>query len=152
VESCQNSGLIGLRREHLSFLADWKSVLSHARSAFTLANDLKSGTRSDLFHNVDQDAFNVTLMTTPHPISRVGLDGMGFDRGEWLTLHAVGDKPWRRHALRDLFLKAATPDPALRLYWKYVDAPIAVESSASRSWQRFTIPLAALLSRFYRRG
>ena len=151
-EACLNSGLVGITRANIGFLKTWQTVLAQAHEQFTIRNDLKSGNRTDLFHNVDQDALNVAILATPCPISRMGLDGMGFDRGEWATVHAVGQKPGRRRILRDLIVDGSPPDRTLRLYWKYANGPIYAEPPLRKLAARILTPVAALIGRFYRRG
>jgi hypothetical protein len=151
-EATLNSGLVGVTRESNSFLTVWETVIEYGHRSFSLASDLKSGERADPFHNVDQDAFNIASLVADQPLSRTGIDGMGFDRGEWLTLHATGDKPWRRRVFRDLIAKGAVPDRALRLYWRFADGPLRAERASRVQSHRWLIPLVAFLGRFYRRG
>ena len=99
-----NSGLLGLTRDRQSFLTEWQNVLDAMKRDFGFGNVLKTGTRSEMFHQTDQDALAVAIAISAHPISWVGLDGMGFGRGEWLTLHALV-KPWRRRIFRDLLVE-----------------------------------------------
>jgi hypothetical protein len=147
-----NSGLVGVARESAAFLHTWQAVIEHGHRSFSLATDLKSGERADLFHNIDQDAFNIASLVAEQPLSHTGIDGMAFDRGEWLTLHATGEKPWRRRVIRELIARGVVPDRATRLYWKFADGPLRAETALAVKAHRWLIPLAALMGRFYRRS
>jgi hypothetical protein len=147
-----NSGLVGVARESASFLDTWQAVIEHGHRSFTLATELKSGERADLIHNIDQDAFNIASLVAEQPLSPTGIDGMAFDRGEWLTLHATGTKPWRRRVIRDLIANGSVPDRAMRLYWQFADGPLHAETAGRVRLHRWLIPLTALLGRFYRRS
>ena len=150
-EASLNSGLLGVPRASLAFLQDWQTVITAAQRDFNLGSLLKTSTRANLFLNIDQDALTMTTCFSPHPVSWVGVDGMGFDRGLWLTLHAYMVKPWRRKVIRDLLQHGRKPDQQLRLYWEFAGGPIPVESRLRLQVHRFLIPAAALLSRFYQR-
>jgi hypothetical protein len=151
-EATLNSGLVGVARTSASFLNVWQSVIDHGHRSFALASDLKSGERADILHNIDQDALNIATLVADQSVSRIGIDGMAFDRGEWLTLHATGKKPWRRRVIRDLLMSGIVPDRALRLYWNFAEGPLHAESASRVAIHRRLIPLAALAGRFYRRG
>lgn len=145
-----NSGLVGVRREWYSFLSLWQDLIDAMQRDFDLAGLLKTGTRTELFHQTDQDALAVAAAISPHPISWISTDGMGFSRGEWLTIHALS-KPWRRRVFRDWLVQGHRPDAALRLYWQLAGGPIRIESEGRVRRHRLYIPIAALLSRFYSR-
>lgn len=147
-----NSGLVGVKREHSSFLEDWQRLLRCVSRDFGGDGVIKYGTRAEIFHIPDQDTFTVATWTTEHPVSLIGVDAMSFGYGEWLTLHATeGVKPWRRKILSDLWRKGIGPNRALRKYWEFADGPIHAEPAARVKAQRRLIRVAALLSRFYHR-
>ena len=99
------------------------------RRDFGAIKGMYTGSRTDLFHRPGQDGFTFAAYLTPHPVSWVGPDGMAFERGEWITVHAYLHKPWRHRPLRDLLLSGAKPDRGARLYWELAGAPIQVESN-----------------------
>lgn len=146
-----NSGLVGVSRQHSTFLDLWEELLHAIRRDFGVGDQLKTEKRSDHFYIPDQDAFTLATILTPHPISWVGPDGMAFERGEWLTHHAYQRKPWRRKILRDLLRDGDKPDSGSRLYWKFAGTPIQVEAPAKVRQHRWLLPLGAFLSRFYQR-
>ncbi|HEY4357865.1 MAG TPA: hypothetical protein VGN16_19085 [Acidobacteriaceae bacterium] len=145
-----NSGLLGVTRETQSFLTTWQELIDAMQRDFGLAGVMKTGTRVDMFHQTDQDALVVAMAITSQPISWVGIDGMAFGRGEWLTLHAIS-KPWRRRVFRDWLVEGHRPDASLRMYWQLAGSPVPVETSGRIRRHRFYLPLAAMLSRFYKR-
>lgn len=146
-----NSGLVGVTRSTLSFLSVWQELLDAIDRDFNTGGHLKSNSRTELFYATDQDAFTLAASISTHPISWIGEDGMAFERGEWLTLHAYSPKPWRRRVIRDWIVEGHKPDSALRLYWSLAAGPIQVEPASRIRNHRWLIKLVALLSRFYKR-
>ncbi|AEU36887.1 hypothetical protein [Granulicella mallensis] len=146
-----NSGLVGVSREMRSFLRLWDEVMNAIRRDFGAIEGMRTPARTDLFHRPGQDGFTLATYLTTHPVSWVGPDGMAFERGEWLTVHAYLRKPWRRKVLLDLLVSGEKPDRGARLYWELAGAPIQVESAARIRRHRWLVPLAAFLSRFYQR-
>jgi hypothetical protein len=146
-----NSGLVGVPRPYRSFLRLWDEAMNHIRRDFGAIKGMHTGSRTDLFHRPGQDGFTFATYLTPHPISWVGPDGMAFERGEWMTVHAYLYKPWRFRPFRDLLLSGIKPDRGARLYWEHAGAPIQVEPPGRIRQHRWLIPLAAFLSRFYQR-
>ena len=147
-----NGGLIGVSRDLLPFLSLWQELMNKIHEDFGISSHLKLNSRTEMFYSTDQDALTLAACVSSSPISWVGPDGMGFDRGQWLTIHAYSPKPWRRRVLRDLLVQGHTPDSALRLYWSLAGQPLQIESPARIKLHRWLIPLAAFLGRFYRRG
>lgn len=146
-----NSGLVGVSREMRPFLRMWDDLMNVIRHDFGALKGMMTPSRADLFHRPGQDSFTLATCLTPYPVSWVGPDGMAFERGEWLTVHAYLHKPWQRRVLRDLLVNGNKPDRGARLYWELADSPIQVESLARIRRHRWLIPLAAFLSRFYQR-
>jgi len=146
-----NSGLVGVPRKYSSFLQLWVEVMNAIRRDFGAIKGMHTNSRADLFHRPGQDGFSFATYLTPHPVSWVGPDGMAFERGEWITVHAYLWKPWRHRPLRDLFVSGTKPDRGARLYWEFAGAPIQVEPPGRIRRHRWLIPLAAFLSRFYQR-
>ncbi len=146
-----NSGLVGLTRDMCSFLHLWTEVMNAIRRDFGAIKGMYTGARTDTFHRPGQDGFTFATYLTEHPICWVGPDGMAFERGEWLTVHAYLHKPWRRRVIRDLLVDGNKPDRGAKLYWELAASPIEVEPASRRSLHRWLIPLAAFVSRFYQR-
>jgi hypothetical protein len=146
-----NSGLVGVNRDMRSFLNLWTEVMNAIRRDFGSVTGMHTGSRTDTFHRPGQDGYTLATYLTEHPISWVGPDGMAFERGEWLTVHAYLYKPWRRRVLRDFLVDGNKPDRGARLYWELAGSPIEVESPFRQRLHRWLIPLTAFLSRFYQR-
>ena len=91
-----NFGFIGLAKGHIDFLRLWKRLQELLAPAL---GDLQSRPSLDgksPFCFPDQCAFNIALESTPHPMSLLGKEGMGF-RPHRATrmMHAAGyPKPW----------------------------------------------------------
>jgi len=145
-----NSGLVGVSRGRLSFVGLWQELIDAVRRDFDVGDHLRKGDRTHPFYIPDQDALALAACLSEVPISLVGVDGMAFDRGMWLTLHAYLRKPWRQRIWRDL-LSGFRPDAGCRLYWRYAQGPIQVEPTWRVRMHRWMVPIAAGLGRFYSR-
>src|SRR5580692_5954842 len=77
-----NSGLVGISRNNRSLLNEWQIIQNAMWQKFGVANVLKTGTRADIFHATDQDALNVAVAVSSHPVAWIGLDGMAFGPDE----------------------------------------------------------------------
>jgi hypothetical protein len=151
-EANLNSGLVGVRRESISFFRDWSLLLSSISADSQVNGKIRSGTRAHLFHIPDQDTFTIATWVTVHAVSRIGVDAMSLGKGEWLTLHATeGVKPWRRRVLVDLLRRGIGPDRALRRYWEFAEGSMQAESGLRIRCHRLLISCAAFLGRFYHR-
>ena len=145
-----NSGMVGLPASCTDLLYLWWSILEKAG---TLGCDLKSfmpGDREDPFHSVDQDALNMALMYSNHPLSTMGPEGMGFIPGGAAMYHAVGHKPWRGKFLIRA-LAGFAPTDAAKSYFSHVSTPIRVYSNPQLIAKRLDCFSAAFIGRFYRR-
>lgn len=156
-----NGGFVGVASAHRSFLLAWRDAMTLVgeeiggldRSMFSFgatATDRQSAAYP--FSKTDQDALNIAVMTTTVPLSAMGPEGMDFRSGGWTMSHALGpEKPWRK---RFLLAALAGRPPTLpdREFWRYVSAPIAVFTPITAAWRRFTLRLATLIGRFYRRA
>jgi hypothetical protein len=153
-----NGGFIGLAREHLGFLHEWRDAMTLVgdeiggldRSMFSFAADLASPAYP--FSKTDQDALNIALMTASQPVSAMGAEAMDFRPGGWTLSHAIGpEKPWRKKFLRAA-LAGRAPTPADHAFWQHASAPLPAFSARAASRQRTRLSLAGLLGRFYRRA
>jgi hypothetical protein len=144
-----NSGAIGVSREFISILEIWESVLIKAGSAGYDLDGLFPETRDELFYAVDQDAMNIALMYTIHPISPLGREAMGFEPGGAVLYHTVGPKPWRGTLKRAL--KGHAPSNGARYYFTQATSPIHPYSRAGLFMRRVACSLASFIGRFYDR-
>jgi hypothetical protein len=156
-----NGGFIGLGRAQQGFLHEWRAAmaivdqeiggLEHSMFSFGATRpDRESPTYP--FNKTDQDALNIAVMTAAQPISVMGGEAMDFRPGGWTMSHALGaEKPWRKHYLRAA-LAGRAPSAADREFWRHTAGPMAVFSSATRRFRRWSLRLASLIGRFYRRG
>jgi hypothetical protein len=156
-----NGGFIGLSKKDEDFLKVWQRVQE------SMAPVIGGLNRSSLigiplpkeasgpfapFSKTDQDALNATVEVWEGIISIIGKEGMAFKPGAALMPHALGQpKPWNYKPL----IKALTgrsPRLAERQYWLVANSYIVTHSSTLVRFRRFSITLAALLGRFYRKG
>jgi hypothetical protein len=160
-----NGGMVGLTRGHADFLRTWseiQAVVSRLLGGDHLAavgGPIRSHTGTLGFANcwdlTDQDALNAAVEARHDiPVSMQGRSMMGASHGFCFSglPHAHGrPKPWKKRFIIRA-LQGFGPGPADRAYWKYAGAPLRIEGAARRLWVRFSIPAAAALGRFYRRG
>ena len=149
-----NSGFVGLVAEAAAFLKDWEALLAAAaiRCGADLAA-LKAGKRADPFYVPDQDTFNIAVMTSRHPISSIGPDGMGFTPAGFVMHHAVDTpKPWKRRYLRDYLRTGDRVTPSHRAFWQTAgQGPLRPFTVRQLARQRVTMSLITGFGRFYRR-
>jgi hypothetical protein len=145
-----NGGIVGLKRDSLVFLDNWRRILDRAHQIYNFGPNLMHESRSHIFHSTDQDALNVALMTAPGPISWLGPDGMNFRHGQWCTVHAIAfKKPWNRRVFFDWLTRGHGVERCLRVYWRFAEGPARAESRLRIQLHKFLLPFVALLSRFY---
>ena len=146
-----NSGFVGIRREWLGSIRDWKTILEYMGTKTSLT-DFMPGDRSSEFYAPDQDSLNAMVMCTDSPLSTVGPEGMDFVSGGFTMSHAVGaPKPWQKN----MFLSALNgmgPNLADRAYWRYAGHPINMFSPARLRMQWMDNVLGAAVGRLVRRS
>jgi len=145
-----NGGFVALPRRLAGFLVEWDRIMDimHRKGV-----DLAGIHFADeyLFWNVDQDALNVTAMTTDCPLSIAGKEGMGFILSTGPMLHQIGKKkPWHQHFLPNL-LAGITPTQCQRAFWEYVQSPIRIYPEAEVKRRCRENLIAAFVARFYHR-
>jgi hypothetical protein len=150
---CQyfNSGLVGVPAAQADFLQLWQRLIEKAGAMGMDLKCISSGTRDMPFHIPDQDALNVAVMYTEHPVSPVGPEIMGFRPGRPVTFHAVGPKPWRGSMLLRA-LAGEAPSGAAKFYFTQVSSPIRLYSWLSFRRKKLECAAAGFIGRFYRRA
>ncbi len=148
-----NSGFLGIGREYLSALKLWeKYTLMVAEECGGLRNWPPINDRTHRFSSPNQDTFNLLAMTTDHPISTVGPDGMDFIPGGYIMSHAIRSlKPWRKKPIR-FALKGIQLSLADKGYWQHAEGPIKLYHPMVLYWHRFNLKLASGINRFIKRN
>ena len=156
-----NGGFIGLCDAQRGFLHEWREAMALVgaeiggleRSMFSFGAvrpDMESPAYP--FSKTDQDALNIAVMTASQPVSIMGAEAMDFRQGGWTLSHALGpEKPWRKKMVRAA-LAGRAPTPSDRAFWRHATAPLPVFPAPVAAWKRFTVSLAGLIGRFYRRS
>jgi len=145
-----NSGMVGLAPAHVSLLHLWKRILDEAGARGCDLNAFMPDDREMPFHSVDQDALNMALMYSEHPLTSMGPEGMGLIPGGARMYHTVGQKPWRGSLLLRA-LSGMPPSDAAKYFFTQVSSPIRAYSPARLRAKRLACAIAALMGRFYRR-
>ncbi|MGC2165615.1 MAG: hypothetical protein WA632_06340 [Gallionella sp.] len=154
-----NGGYVGVKRENFPFIRLWKD-LQLAMSdeiggldATKLAGGAtyKSKGFANCFESADQDALNAAIEASDVTISVIGKEAMGFRAGSAVLPHAAGRyKPWAKQYLKSA-LQGIPPTSADRAFWNYVGFPIASFDSGAARYKEFTMKIASLVGRSYRK-
>jgi hypothetical protein len=145
-----NGGMVGVSAAHKDFLHLWSKLIEVGQATGGDIDKIVSGTREMPFHILDQDALNVAAMYTPHPLTTMGPEAMGFLPAGFTMHHAVGPKPWRG----SLILRALaghSPFPAAKYFFTQVSGPIYPYSAFQLRSKQLACGIAAFIGRFYRR-
>lgn len=152
LERYYNSGFVGVPRTQLDFCDAWTELMEWVMQHLDANAGIKAGGADALFHSTDQDAMNMALMRSHHPIHAAGPDAMDFIPGGILLSHAVGQpKPWQGGFIKRA-LQGYAPSAASKHYWANVDGPICTWSTRQIRAQRRALKIASLISRFHRRS
>jgi hypothetical protein len=150
-ERYYSGGFIGVPTGSESFLALWERLIAKIGEATGSLTVLKQGGATSLFHSTDQDALNMALMCADVTVNGTGPEGMDFTVGGHLLSHAIGGrKPWRGGFISNA-LKGYPPSLAHKAFFSYSKDPLQLFSSSQRAWLTFTLKIAAVIGRFYRR-
>jgi len=156
-----NGGFIACRNECQEFLEIWKSLQDTMFSFIGGGNkagiaggeNLQGFTGyADCFGKTDQDALNAAVESYSGEVSILGREAMGFRQGHTIIPHAIGQrKPWATSYLKDCCF-GITPRFVDKLFWKNAAGPIAAFPSAVLKYKQFSIRVAGLIGRFYRKS
>jgi hypothetical protein len=148
-----NSGFLGVKREHRSFLDLWAELITSVESESGSLKAWRSLDRTHRFWSANQDTLNVAAMITEHPVAIYGPNGMDFvpSPGRPMMSHSVDKpKPWQRQYLLD-FLRGKPPSRPDRWFWEYASWPLAIFPQGHVKRQQISLRAAAFLARFYHR-
>lgn len=145
-----NSGMIGIGSAHADLLQIWQRVLDQAASKGTDLKSFMPGHREMPFHSTDQDALNMAVMYTSHPLTTMGPEAMGFIPSGFTMYHATGIKPWKGSLLLRA-LRGAPPSGAAKFFFSQAQSPIHAYSAPHFRAKQLECGLAALIGRFYSR-
>lgn len=148
-----SGGFCGVSRKNKEFLHLWKEFIRVAIEDFN-ANPMRvhNFDKTHPFCFLDQDALNIAAMCAQVPISEIGPEGMDFIHGGCTMSHAAGSpKPWKKNFFLSA-LKGQPPTLADRMFWAYVDRPIANYKPLHILLKKVSIKIASFIGRFYRRA
>jgi hypothetical protein len=148
-----NGGFCGVHKNNEIFLHDWIDITNTGMKYFGLtASQFKHNyNRTNLFYAQDQDALNITAMSSNAPISEMGPEAMGFIHGGFTMSHAIASpKPWIKNFLY-YFSIGFIPTQADKDYWINTKFPIKTFSQIKITIKIISIKIASFLGRFYQR-
>ncbi|QJD96949.1 hypothetical protein HH214_14265 [Mucilaginibacter robiniae] len=157
-----NGGYLGLCKRDFAFLNVWKAVQeamgehigglnrSIFKSYAALAPDAQGPFAP--FGRTDQDALNAAMEAWDGSVSLIGKEAMAFIPGGAIMPHALGSpKPWDWKPLSRAF-SGRPPRIMERKYWESAQGPINLYSNRTIVYKKFSISIAALIGRFYKRA
>ncbi|MFY7883751.1 MAG: hypothetical protein ACOVOV_02770 [Dolichospermum sp.] len=160
-----NGGFIGVTKERADFLANWlkiQEIMAPEVGGFQNANpglqkaNLKQQQNSTfievgrtfIFDKTDQDAMNISLMTTSSAVSLMGKEGMDIIPGGFTMSHAVGSiKPWRKQMFLSSLKNGKRPTLPDKGYWQHTQNPIKLYSAHKLFWKKLDLICATLTAR-----
>lgn len=156
-----NGGFIGLSKNKISFLEQWKMLQEFMgeligglnRSTITKETKLSDEFSFDYspFGATDQDALNATIEACDFEISYMRKEAMALDLGAPVLMpHALGTpKPWAYKPINS-FLKGKGPRLVDKVYWDCVAYPIRCYPDSKIKLMGFTLKCVSFLNRFYK--
>lgn len=156
-----NGGFIGLRRDKLDFVEQWKGIqkaMAPAIGGLSRSSIGKNSTpRPEIrdpvyaFWKTDQDALNATVESYHEECSIIGKEAMAFKQGDKIMAHAQGRyKPWSKAYVHATF-SGRPPSIAEKEYWKHVSQPIPLVSPLKLMLKKLTLGMCSFIGRFYHR-
>lgn len=147
-----NCGFCGVSVNHIEFLKVWSEVIAEAVSNYNMdPGQFATFDRTSTFWSIDQDAFNIAAMCCESPISEMGPEAMDFIHAGWTMSHATGSpKPWGKKFLLAA-LDGRPPTKAEKEFWSNTTGIISFYNPIYIRLKHWSIRLAALIGRFYRR-
>jgi hypothetical protein len=149
-----NSGFVGVKTSDSDFIKTWAEIITKLNTAgFIDASKFSTVSTQkgmNAFFANDQDALNITAMSSTISISSIGEEAMGFADGGIgnLMLHALGSpKPWAKNYTKS-GLKGRGPTWADKAYWSFIDTPISLYSPARRLFKKADFLCGKILGRY----
>ena len=134
-----NSGFIGVARRFQSCLLHWQALLAGVARQNVNMQGFMPGDRTNPFYGIDQDTLNLMAMTTEHPLSTIGPEGMDFVPGGFTMSHAVGaPKPWNKRMTLSA-LDGRGPNAADHAYWSHTQTPIRLYLERTMFWKKLDL-------------
>ncbi len=147
-----NSGFIAVPRQHRDVLLAWSQLMAEYRRRVGQAiPGIRHGDKLGPLWATDQEMLNAAVMATTVPLSILGPEGMDFFALSLYMSHAIGEKPWRAHYLRNA-IRGNRPSVADRHFWRFMEQPIAVLPRSIVAMRRIFLKAALAIGRFYRRS
>jgi len=147
-----NGGFVGLCKNHQSALSLWQDLLEDLEKFGVDLAKFMQGDRTHPFLSPDQDTLNLMAMTTPHPLTTIGPEGMDFVPGGFTMSHAVGTpKPWQKFMIYEA-LRGKAPSSADKGYWQHTQGPIQLYSQQKLFWKQVDVRCGGAIGRFIRRS
>ncbi|MDD3147207.1 MAG: hypothetical protein PHD82_07895 [Candidatus Riflebacteria bacterium] len=149
-----NGGFVALNSSQKDFFQLWEKLIKTVWTEDELKffSPPSRASRLNSFCIADQDALNLALMITEHPISTIGPEAMDFIHGGKIMSHAIGQaKPWTKN----FFLAAingAPPTKADKLFWEFAGkGPIKPFSQNQIRKKKLDLLAGKIIGRFIRR-
>jgi hypothetical protein len=146
-----NGGFIAFPTSCAGFLDRWETAMRLAEAEGLDLRGFATGDRTNPFHKADQDALNIAVMYSEHPLTTLGAEGMDFIHGGGVMHHAIGSpKPWRKRMVLSALL-GVPPTGSDKAFLANASHPIRCYAPTTLARRRLDCALGALIGRIYRR-
>ena len=154
-----NSGFVGVSRQSFGFVKLWREIQESVVAAgFNNREALqvpvvRGGVASGIhaFAHLDQDAFNIALMSYAPSVSVLGPEAMDFAPGGYVLSHATGrPKPWE-HSGVAAAIRGHPPVKSHRQFLEYASGELTAISRFSVIQRRLAYKLSRMIGAIYRR-
>lgn len=152
VSNYYNCGFCGILNKDKEFLLLWSKFIQIAIDKFGQNPfEFINNDRTSTFWSIDQDTFNMAVMSTKNRVSDMGPEAMDFLHGGFTLSHAVGNpKPWEKNFILHS-VNGVAPSLADKGFWQYEGYPIGSFGIRRKKYTLITIKIASFIGRFYRK-
>jgi hypothetical protein len=146
-----NSGFVGIPRQDLGFVELWRDLLLAAISR-DVYNDERVTQHFKTLGHLDQELFNLALMSFAHRCSLRGPEAMDFAPGGEILSHAIGaPKPWQKHYVRRALVGRA-PSKVDKEFLRYCRSPLPAVSATEQRTRMASYSVARAIGAVFRRS
>jgi hypothetical protein len=146
-----NSGFVGVPTSDLAFLKLWRDLMQ-AVLARDIYRDVAMQSHLEVLGHLDQELFNLALMSFAQRVSLRGPEAMDFAPGGNVFSHAIGSpKPWQKHFVRSA-LTGKPPSKIDREFLRYSGEPLPALDRRQRRLRLAEYAVARAIGSIFRRS
>jgi hypothetical protein len=146
-----NSGFVGVPRTELAFLVLWRDLMESALS-LNVYGDAEVSSYLKALGHLDQELFNIALMSFTHCCSLRGPEAMDFAPGGETLSHSTGSpKPWEKNFVRRALL-GNPPSKIDREFLRYCTSPLPALDERAHRRRLASYIVGRTIGAFFRRS